>query len=128
MRRIYIMTFRPSAAVYNSFLFIQAILLLFVSTPVTAQKSEKTFKQDDVFSIFVKKEKRAKRDSLTFKPVEIRKPYFATTPFVGYNPAYGFLIGVGTTMAIYLGDPETTPVSSVCAAINLTTAKQTSSR
>ena len=58
-------------------------------------------------------------------PVQIKKPYFATTPFIGYNPAYGLLIGVGTTMAITLGDPETTPVSSVCAAVNLTTAKQT---
>jgi hypothetical protein len=90
-----------------------------------AQKNEKTFKQEDVFSIFIKKEKRALRDSATKAPIILKKPYFATTPFVGYNPAYGFLIGIGTTMAIYLGDIETTPVSSLCAAINLTTAKQT---
>ena len=80
---------------------------------ISAQESTKSFRQDDVFSIFIKKEKRAKRDSVTTEPVIIKKPYFATTPFVGYNPAYGFLIGVGTTMAIHLGEPETTPVSSL---------------
>ncbi len=103
------------------------LLLALILQPfiISAQESAKSFRQDDVFSIFIKKEKRAKRDSITTEPVIIKKPYFATTPFVGYNPAYGFLIGVGTTMAIHLGDPQTTPVSSVCAAINLTTAKQT---
>jgi hypothetical protein len=106
-------------------IFILIILFLLPSIIVSAQKPKKTFKQDDVFSIFVKKAKRAKRDSITFKPIQIKKPYFATTPFIGYNPAYGMLIGVGTTMAITLGDPVTTPVSSVCAAVNLTTAEQT---
>ncbi len=108
-------------------LFVLFILLLsqFLSFNLSAQESRKTFKQDDVFSIFIKKEKRARRDSATEEPVILKKPYFATTPFIGYNPAYGFLIGIGTTMAIYLGDPLKTPVSSVCAAINLTTAKQT---
>jgi hypothetical protein len=114
-----------SAKYCNHVIIIPLIALLLYPSVLDAQKSVKTFKQDDVFSIFVKKENRQKRDSITFKPVQIRKPYFATTPFVGYNPAYGFLIGVGTTMAIHLGEPETTPVSSVCAAINLTTAKQT---
>jgi len=104
---------------------ILLILFLIQHTTIYAQTTEKTFKQDDVFSIFVKKANRAKRDSITFKPVQIRKPYFATTPFIGYNPAYGMLIGVGTTMAITLGDPVTTPVSSVCAAVNFTTAEQT---
>lgn len=101
------------------------ISLLLIPGTLSAQKAEKTFKQDDVFSIFVKKANRAKRDSLTFLPPQIKKPYFATTPFIGYNPAYGMLIGVGTTMAIHLGELNTTPVSSVCAAINLTTAEQT---
>ena len=105
--------------------FVLTITFLLTTFPISAQKSEKTFKQDDVFSIFVKKANRAKRDSITFLPPVIKKPYFATTPFIGYNPAYGMLIGVGTTMAIHLGDFSTTPVSSVCAAINLTTAEQT---
>ncbi len=107
------------------------IILLLLGTwmvfplQVSSQENKKSFKQDDVFSIFMKKEKRARRDSAAKDSIILKKPYFATTPFVGYNPAYGFLIGVGTTMAIHLGDPATTPVSSVCAAINLTTAKQT---
>jgi hypothetical protein len=109
----------------NKLIFL--VLLIFILSPfqLSSQENTKTFKQDDVFSIFIKKEKRARRDSVTKDPVIIKKPYFATTPFVGYNPAYGFLIGVGTTMAIYLGDLETTPVSSLCAAVNITTAEQT---
>ena len=113
------------AIVFKTIILILLLFLFLNPCTLIAQNSGKTFKQDDVFSIFVKKEKRTKRDSITFKPVEIRKPYFATTPFVGYNPAYGFLIGIGTTMAIHLGEIETTPVSSICAAINLTTAEQT---
>jgi hypothetical protein len=107
--------------------FILLLLLSFIMQPLrlSSQESRKTFKQDDVFSIFIKKEKRAQRDSATKAPIVLRKPYFATTPFVGYNPAYGLLIGVGTTMAIYLGELETTPVSSLCAAVNFTTAEQT---
>ena len=111
--------------IFHHFLLFILLLSQFLSNDLTAQESKKTYRQDDVFSIFVKKEKRALRDSATGESIILKKPYFATTPFVGYNPAYGFLIGVGTTMAIYLGEPHTTPVSSVCAAINLTTAEQT---
>jgi hypothetical protein len=107
------------------FIFLVVVALYLQPFSLFAQKSQKPFKQDDVFSIFIKKEKRAQRDSATKEPVILKKPYFAVTPYVGYNPAYGFLIGLGSTMAIYLGDPETTPVSSVCAAINFTTANQT---
>ena len=109
----------------NKLILLLLLAMILLPGKLSAQKSERTFKQDDVFSIFIKKEKRAQRDSVTKDPIILKKPYFATTPFVGYNPAYGFLIGIGTTMAIYLGDLETTPVSSLCAAINLTTAKQT---
>ena len=35
--------------------------------------------------------------------MELHKPYFSTTPYVGYNPAYGLLIGVGSTIGMYLG-------------------------
>jgi hypothetical protein len=111
----------------RAYQFIALLMLSWILQPLQlfSQESSKTFIQDDVFSIFIKKENRARRDSASEQSIVLRKPYFATTPFVGYNPAYGFLIGVGTTMAIYLGDQATTPVSSVCAAVNLTTAKQT---
>ena len=64
------------------------------------------------------------RDSVAAKPVVLRKPYFSTTPYIGYNPAYGMLIGVGSTIGMYLGEPETTPISSAVVAINLTTKSQ----
>jgi hypothetical protein len=116
--------FSPGIAC-NSLIFLLSITFYLQPFQLSAQKSEKEFDQDDVFSIFVKAEKRARYDSINDIPPKLKKPYFATTPFIGYNPAYGFLIGVGTTMAIYLGDRATTPVSSVCAAVNLTTADQT---
>ncbi|MEI7983193.1 MAG: BamA/TamA family outer membrane protein [Bacteroidota bacterium] len=125
MKKIFTKLFPSSGIVCNIFIFILLLAANLHPFNLSAQNKEKTFKQDDVFSLFIKKEKRARRDSLPKESIRINKPYFATTPFVGYNPAYGFLIGAGTTMAIYLGDPATTPVSSVCAAINLTTEKQT---
>jgi len=125
MKRTLEKTFLAPVKINTIFIFILLVSIIIKPSLLSAQKTEKTFKQDDVFSIFIKKEKRAKRDSITFKPVQIKKPYFATTPFIGYNPAYGLLIGVGSTMAIYLGELNTTPVSSVCAAVNFTTAEQT---
>jgi len=110
--------------VRSSSLLLLLTALLWGPIILPAQDSVKTFHQDDVFSIFIKKEKRAKRDSLTRKPIIIRKPYFAVTPYIGYNPAYGALIGVNSTIGIFLGDLTTTPISAVSAAVNITTAKQ----
>jgi hypothetical protein len=85
---------------------------------------EKTFQQNDVWSIFVKESKQAARDSAAAQPVELRKPYFSVTPYVGYNPAYGALIGVGSTVGMYLGEPPATPISSANIALSLTTKSQ----
>jgi len=38
--------------------------------------------------------------------------YPSIVPAVGYNPALGFLIGVTAFLNMYLGDPETTTISS----------------
>lgn len=98
--------------------------LLLVSLSLSAQDSQKTFKQDDVFSLFVKKSKKAARDSVSAKPVIFYKPYFSVTPYVGYNPAYGLLLGVGSTIGMYLGSPETTPISTAVVAANITVKGQ----
>jgi hypothetical protein len=109
---------------------MKKILAMFVlfslagNLSIQAQEQQKTFKQDDVFSIFVKKSKRAARDSATAKPAILYKPYFSVTPYVGYNPAYGLLVGVGSTIGMYLGNPETTPISSAVVAANLTAKGQ----
>jgi len=105
-------------------IFLFLLILATGHLSLHAQKPKKTFKQDDVFVIFTKKAKLAKRDSLTAKPAELFKAYFSTTPYVGYNPAYGMLIGVGSTIGMYLGRPETTPISTAVVAINLTTKNQ----
>ncbi|HMK72787.1 MAG TPA: hypothetical protein VK454_05590, partial [Myxococcaceae bacterium] len=38
--------------------------------------------------------------------------YPSIVPAIGYNPALGFLIGVTAFLNMYLGDPETTTISS----------------
>jgi outer membrane protein assembly factor BamA len=106
------------------FLLFSLSPLLLVPFSLSAQETQKIFKQDDVFSIFVKKSKRAARDSATAKPAVLYKPYFSITPYVGYNPAYGGLIGVGSTIGMYLGSPETTPISTAVVAANVTAKGQ----
>ncbi|MFZ4572656.1 MAG: BamA/TamA family outer membrane protein [Bacteroidales bacterium] len=98
--------------------------LIVQSYPLSAQEKQKTIHQDDVFSVFVKKEKRKTRDSLNNLPVVLYKPYIAVTPFVGYNPAYGMLVGIATSIGMYLGNPSNTPISSASVGINLTTMEQ----
>jgi hypothetical protein len=103
------------------------ILLFAIVIPTSflyAQSPEKTFRQDDVWSIFTRKKNEARRDSITAKPMEMYKPYFAVTPFIGYNPAYGMLIGAGGSIGLYLGDPETTPISSASVVVNFTSRAQ----
>jgi hypothetical protein len=108
----------------NHINLIFLLVFVFGTFFLPAQTPQKTFRQDDVFSIFTKKSHRAKRDSISAKPVEQFKPYFSTTPFVGYNPAYGVVVGVGSTIGMYLGRPKTTPISSAVVAINLTSNRQ----
>lgn len=103
------------------FILLFSPCLLVPLYPIAQQRS---FRQDDVFSLFIKESKRAARDSAAAKPVILRKPYFSTTPYIGYNPAYGLLIGVGSTIGMYLGEPPVTPISTAVVAINLTTKSQ----
>lgn len=98
--------------------------LLLISLSLSAQEQQKTFFQDDVWSVFMKKSKREARNSAAAKPVELFKPYFSITPYVGYNPAYGLLVGVGSTIGMYLGKPELTPISTAVVAANITAKGQ----
>ena len=88
------------------------------------QAKNKAFKQDDVWSIFTRESKQAARDSVSLAPPRLYKPYIAVTPFIGYNPAYGMLIGVGSTVGLYLGKPVTTPLSSAVVSVNFTSKAQ----
>jgi len=101
-----------------------ALMALVLSISLQGQTPGKSFKQEDVWSIFTKKSDKSSRDSLNARPVQLFKPYVSLTPFIGYNPAFGMLIGISSTTGIYLGPSETTPVSSACVAINLTAKAQ----
>ncbi len=98
--------------------------LVIQSYGLIAQEKQKTFQQDDVFSVFVKKEKRKISDSLNALPVALYKPYLAVTPFIGYNPAYGMLVGIATSIGMFLGSPSNTTISSASIGLNLTTKNQ----
>ncbi|MEI7501259.1 MAG: BamA/TamA family outer membrane protein [Bacteroidota bacterium] len=100
------------------------LALVIPSYLLCAQEKQKTIQQNDVFSLFVKKENRKIRDSLNTLPVVLYKPFIAVTPFVGYNPAYGMLVGVATSIGMYLGNPINTPISSAIVGLNLTTKEQ----
>jgi hypothetical protein len=113
-----------SRILFTTLLFVSLSPLLLITLTLSAQEQQKTFKQDDVFSIFVKKSNKAARDSATSKPIVLYKPYFSITPYVGYNPAYGLLVGVGSTIGMYFGSPETTPISSAVVAANVTAKGQ----
>jgi hypothetical protein len=41
------------------------------------------------------------------------KPYIAAIPVIGYAPAYGAVIGATVQIGMFLGDPETTTISSL---------------
>ncbi len=105
-------------------IFPLAMMALALSLSLQGQTPAKSFNQEDVWSVFTKKSNKSHRDSLNAIPVQLFKPYTSLTPFIGYNPAFGMLIGVSSTTGIYLGPPSTTPVSSACVAINLTSKAQ----
>ncbi|MFZ4521792.1 MAG: BamA/TamA family outer membrane protein [Bacteroidales bacterium] len=108
--------------IITNFILLGALFSL--TLPLVAQKPVKTFKQDDVWSIFIREKNAAKRDSISARPIELYKAYVAVTPFIGYNPAYGMLIGVGSSIGLYLGDPKTTPISSAAVSVNFTAKSQ----
>lgn len=96
----------------------------FLLVPLSVSAQQKTFHQEDVWSIFIKDSKKAAYELKTSVPAEKYKPYFSVTPYIGYNPAYGMLIGVGSTIGMYLGDLSRTPLSSAVVGASYTTQNQ----
>jgi len=60
----------------------------------------------------------------TEAPPEPYKLLPAVLPAIGYTPTTGLLVGVVGTLGIYLGDPNTTTISSVLATILYTSNDQ----
>jgi hypothetical protein len=52
------------------------------------------------------------------------KPLFSILPIVGTNPTVGAMLGVAVILGIYLGNPETTTISSISANVMYTTKDQ----
>ena len=60
----------------------------------------------------------------TQAPPEPYKILPAVLPAVGYNPTTGLLIGVVGSLGVYLGDPQSTTISSVLATVLYTSNNQ----
>ena len=58
------------------------------------------------------------------KEPEKGKVYFAPLPLLMSNPTFGFMYGVAASTSAYLGDPETTRLSTSLGSISYTTLKQ----
>ena len=57
-------------------------------------------------------------------PPKAGEPLVAVLPAFAYNPTVGFLFGAVGLLGIYLGDPETTTISSLQAMVLYTTKNQ----
>jgi len=60
----------------------------------------------------------------THAPPAAFEPLLAVLPAFAYNPTVGFLFGAVGIFGIYLGDPDTTTISSVQAMVLYTTKNQ----
>jgi hypothetical protein len=58
------------------------------------------------------------------KTVEAWRLYPSIIPAIGYTPQNGFVLGITTLAGIYLGDPETTTISSLALVAFVTTKSQ----
>jgi hypothetical protein len=58
-------------------------------------------------------------------PPEKGDIFVIAVPTIGFNPAYGFMYGVGGTTSFFAGDPATTGISSGLISLNFTTKNQT---
>jgi Omp85 superfamily domain len=52
------------------------------------------------------------------------KPLLSVLPIIATNPTVGVMVGAAAILGIYLGDPETTTISSISANIMYTTKNQ----
>ena len=54
------------------------------------------------------------------------QPMYAFAPVIGYKPSSGVQLGAAGNVALFLGDPETTHISSAVASLTFSSKKQTS--
>jgi len=54
------------------------------------------------------------------------RPMYAFAPVIGYKPSSGAQLGVAGNVALFLGNPETTHISSAVASVTVSTKKQVS--
>ena len=105
-----------------------SVLLIFIAsiyTTINAQSDtinkipQNNFPVD--LKMVIKGKEKSKNDSGL--PEEKKLMWFAV-PIVGSNPTLGFFYGLGGTGSIYLGNPETTNISSANVSVQYTTNDQ----
>ncbi len=97
---------------YNKILIV-LLLFVVVYTKSQAQTDSLTYPFQNIYPLdlkmVIKGKEKSKNDSGI--PKEDKLMWFAV-PIIGSNPTLGFFYGLGGTGSIYLGDPETTNISS----------------
>ena len=58
------------------------------------------------------------------EPWDFHKPMMAFAPVIGAKPSAGFLLGAAGNIAVFLGDPSTTRISSLVTSVTFSTKKQ----
>jgi hypothetical protein len=93
---------------------------VFVSDPAKKDKKEKDCQPQDLGDVFRKLFAKNKEK----KPREPKQFSYLILPNISSNPANGFLLGIGGTLAWYLGPRETTRISLVAFSAAVTTEQQ----
>ncbi|MBP1838218.1 BamA/TamA family outer membrane protein [Formosa algae] len=100
------------------------IIQYFIACSLLISFSIQSFGQE-LTKVEKKAAKKEAKEAKKNKPPEKGDIYFSPLPIIGSNPAFGFIYGVGAATSGYLGDPETTRLSSSLAGLAFTTKSQT---
>ncbi len=95
--------------------------------PEAKQPAPEPPPEQDVFDLVARW--RGKQPDPTDAPGAIwdfRKPMLSILPTFGAKPSTGFAFGVAANVAVYFGEPATTPISSAVVSGSFSTKKQTS--
>ena len=76
----------------------------------------------DSLAVQTRKEKKRAKKELPPKKGDV---YFSPVPIIGVNPAFGFVYGVGAATSWFMGEPNTTKLSSALFGLAFTTKQQT---
>ncbi len=113
---------------------VGVVLLVLAAAPASAQEptvpagaSAASSEQQDLFD-FLKRLRRKPPATPGAEPQaewDYRKPMIAVMPAISSKPSTGVSLGASGSVAVYFGDPKTTPISSAVMGLSVSSKKQT---